>query len=164
MKKSIILLFMVLAAQWLSAQQADTAWRGIDNTFLYERFAPRQDLVVAQIVHYPIGDSMYVNMVMLQAADSATFLQLLKEFGIVHSKVPMRFNDKYGSISFLADMYDPTKKAPSLPSGTVDYSKACSVFAYPGYLTLWIAHFRTEAEFHRLTRLSIDHIHDGTQF
>jgi len=164
MKKMMILLLLALAVQWAVAQQADTAWRGIDNTFLYERYAPRQDLVVAQIVHYPIGDSMFVNMVMLQALDSESFLRLLKEFGLAHPEVHLRFNDKHANISHFADMYDPTKKAPLLPKGIVDYSKACSVFVYPGYLTLWIAHFRTEAESHRLTHLSTKHIHDGTQF
>lgn len=136
MKKIITLLLLAWAAQWAVAQEADTAWRGIDNTFLYERYAPRQDLMVAQMVHYPIGDGMFVNLVMLQAQDSASFVRLLDEFELMTNPedLPLRL-EKYSE-------------------GKVDFSKSCMVIAYHDDQTLWIANYKNEAECSRLIALT----------
>lgn len=164
MKNIIISLLFAWAAQWAVAQEADTAWRCIDNTFLYERYAPRQDLLVAQLVHYPIGEGMYVNLVMLQAPDSTSFMQLLEEFGLAVRKSRGFPFSKHASISVAADRYDPAQPAPRTPEGKVDLAKSCMVFVYPGYLTLWIAHPKDEAEWKQMGNKNINHITDGKQF
>ena len=155
MKKIITLLLLAWAAQWAVAQEADTAWRGIDNTFLYERYATRQDLMVAQMVHYPIGDGMFVNLVMLQAQDSATFVRLLDEFELMMNPkdLPLRL-EKYFATFMARDIYNPTKPAPTTPEGKVDFSKSCMVIAYYDDQTLWIANYKNEAECSQLIALT----------
>ena len=68
---------------------------------LYQRYAARQDLKVAQLDGFKLCDSVRVDVVMLQADDEQAWQRLIEEFDI-------RGND--GTVSWLGDPDDPSQR------------------------------------------------------
>lgn len=172
MKKKIIfsaVLVLALAAVLQLALLRRNAWHGVDNTAIYEHYAAIRGLEVAQLIHYPIGDSMFVNGVMIHADDSAQWDSLLSCFGNTkesmdefqkHTGKPFAEND---ITLYAADRQHPEQKAP-MKDGHVDFDSACIVFFHPFGQTLWIFHYANEAEKSQLFSLYLDKITTGEIF
>ena len=144
------------------------AWHGVDNTAIYEHYAAIRGLEVAQLVHYPIGDSMFVNGVMIHADDSAQWDSLLACFN--NMKEHMEDVQKTigppveNEISLYAgNRQHPEQKVP-MKDGKVDLDNACDVFFHPFGQTLWIFHYANEAEHHQLIILHVDNLTEGKTF
>lgn len=68
---------------------------------LYQRYAPRQDLTVAQVKGFQIGDTMKTDVVLLVADDSAAWAGLKAEFDIRTSE---------GVTSWMGDIDEPARR------------------------------------------------------
>lgn len=68
---------------------------------LYQRYAERQDLKVAQLGGFKLSDTVRVDVVMLQAEDEQAWQSLVDEFDI-------RGNE--GSVSWLGETDDPSQR------------------------------------------------------
>ena len=68
---------------------------------LYQRYAPRQDLTVAQVKGFQIGDTLKTDVVLLVADDSAAWAVLKAEFDIRTSE---------GVTSWMGDIDEPARR------------------------------------------------------
>ncbi len=68
---------------------------------LYQRYAPRQDLTVAQVKGFQIGDTLKTDVVLLVADDSAAWAGLKAEFDIRTSE---------GVTSWMGDINEPARR------------------------------------------------------
>ena len=68
---------------------------------LYQRYAPRQDLTVAQVKGFQIGDTVKTDVVLLVADDSAAWAELKAEFDIRTSE---------GVTSWMGDIDEPARR------------------------------------------------------
>ncbi len=68
---------------------------------LYQRYASRQELNVAQVQGFRLNDSVKIDVVLMVADDEASWQQLKEEFDI-------RGNE--GSVSWLGDPGDPEER------------------------------------------------------
>ena len=68
---------------------------------LYQRFAPRTDLTVAQVKGFQIGDTVKTDVVILVADDSAAWQGLKEEFNIRTSE---------GVTSWMGDIDNPARR------------------------------------------------------
>lgn len=168
MKKKIIfsaVLLLALAAVLLLALSRRNAWHGVDNTAIYEHYAAIPGLEVAQLIHYPIGDSMFVNGVMIHADDSAQWDSLLTCFNNTkeHMEEGKKTIGPYAENKitlYAGDRQHPEQKAP-MKEGKVDFDNACDVFLHHFGQTLWIFHYANEAEHDQLIILYLDKITTG---
>lgn len=145
-----LLIFAALAAPWALAQEPDTAWRGVDNTFLYERYAQRPGLNVAQLLHYPIGKGVFVNGLMIHPDDSVSWHSLCSEF---HSRemwaemvADSRKQSSVGMSIALGERNEPTRLVDSA-AGSLEWYKTCAVIIDHPSRTIWIFHYSTQHEF-----------------
>ena len=75
--------------------------READELPLYQRYAPRQDLTVAQVKGFQIGDTVKTDVVLLVADDSAAWAELKAEFDIRTSE---------GVTSWMGDIDEPSRR------------------------------------------------------
>lgn len=68
---------------------------------LYRLYAAQQDLKVAQIADFPLGDTVSVSVVMLQAENQEAWERLKAEFDIRGDE---------GTVSWLADSANPAQR------------------------------------------------------
>lgn len=68
---------------------------------LYQRYAPRTDLTVAQVKGFQIGDTVKTDVVLLVADDSAAWAELKAEFDIRTSE---------GVTSWMGDIDEPARR------------------------------------------------------
>ena len=68
---------------------------------LYQRYAPRQDLTVAQVKGFQIGDTLKTDVVLLVADDSAAWVELKAELDIRTSE---------GVTSWMGDIDEPARR------------------------------------------------------
>lgn len=68
---------------------------------LYQRYAPRTDLTVAQVKGFQIGDTLKTDVVLLVADDSAAWAELKAEFDIRTSE---------GVTSWMGDIDEPSRR------------------------------------------------------
>jgi len=68
---------------------------------LYQRYAPRQDLTVAQVKGFQLGDTLKTDVVLLVADDSAAWAELKAEFDIRTSE---------GVTSWMGDIDEPARR------------------------------------------------------
>ena len=68
---------------------------------LYQRYAARQDLTVAQVKGFQIGDTLKTDVVLLVADDSAAWAELKAEFDIRTSE---------GVTSWMGDIDEPARR------------------------------------------------------
>lgn len=68
---------------------------------LYQRYAPRTDLTVAQVKGFQIGDTLKTDVVLLVADDSAAWAELKAEFDIRTSE---------GVTSWMGDIDEPARR------------------------------------------------------
>lgn len=72
-----------------------------DELPLYQRYASRQDLTVAQVKGFQIGDTVKTDVVLLVADDSAAWAELKAEFDIRTSE---------GVTSWMGDIDEPARR------------------------------------------------------
>ena len=89
MKKIVPLLLLMLPL--MAAAQSD----------LYERYASRQELDVAQVSGFRLADSIRVDVVLIVAKNEAAWQQLMKEFNVQSAE---------GSTSWLGNVDNPVKR------------------------------------------------------
>lgn len=68
---------------------------------LYQRYASRQDLTVAQVKGFQLGDTLKTDVVLLVADDSAAWAELKAEFDIRTSE---------GVTSWMGDIDEPARR------------------------------------------------------
>ena len=68
---------------------------------LYERYASRQELSVAQVSGFRLTDSVRINVVLVVADDEAAWQKLMKEYKVVSTN---------GSTSWLGEADHPAKR------------------------------------------------------
>lgn len=68
---------------------------------LYERYASRQELSVAQVSGFRLTDSVRIDVVLVVADNEAAWQQLMKEYKVVSTE---------GSTSWLGDADHPAKR------------------------------------------------------
>lgn len=68
---------------------------------LYQRYAPRTDLTVAQVKGFQLGDTLKTDVVLLVADDSAAWAELKAEFDIRTSE---------GVTSWMGDIDEPARR------------------------------------------------------
>lgn len=93
MKRLLFILLLSLA--FLSCS------REVEEVPLYRQYAARQDLTVAQVKGFRLDDSVKVDVVILVADDSSSWLQLKEEFDIRTSE---------GVTSWMGDIDEPQKR------------------------------------------------------
>ena len=92
MKKTLLILLplMLLACS-----------REVEEMPLYRQYAARQDLTVAQVKGFQIGDTLKTDVVLLVADDSAAWAELKAEFDIRTSE---------GVTSWMGDIDEPARR------------------------------------------------------
>ena len=98
--KRILYVFLVMLQLALLAgchHRSETPAEGV----LYQCYAARQDLKVAQLGGFKLCDSVRVDVVMLQAEDEQAWQSLTEEFDIRGSE---------GTVSWLGDPDDPSQR------------------------------------------------------
>lgn len=93
MKRLILILLLPLLLAGCS-HEMETPSEGA----LYQRFASRQELKVAQLNGFKLCDTVRVDVVMLQADDDEAWQQLVEEFDIRGTE---------GAVSWLGEQEDP---------------------------------------------------------
>ena len=96
MKRLLLILLMVTVFAG-----CDTSDLRPPTSDLYERFAPRTDLTVAQVKGFQIGDTLKTDVVLLVADDSAAWAELKAEFDIRTSE---------GVTSWMGDIDEPARR------------------------------------------------------
>jgi hypothetical protein len=71
------------------------------QSHLYERYASRQELDVAQVSGFRLADSVRVDVVLIVAKNESAWQQLMKEFKVQSTE---------GSTSWLGDANNPVKR------------------------------------------------------
>ena len=71
------------------------------QSHLYERYASRQELDVAQVSGFRLADSIRVDVVLIVAKNESAWQQLMKEFNVQSSE---------GSTSWLGNADNPAKR------------------------------------------------------
>ena len=99
MKQKLYVLLVILPLALLAGCSHRTETPAEDA--LYQRYAARQDLKVAQLGGFRLCDSVRVDVVMLQAEDEQAWQRLTEEFDI-------RGNE--GTVSWLGDPENPSKR------------------------------------------------------
>ena len=122
-----------------------------DNDFVYDRYAVRSDLTVAQLVGYPIDSNRVVNVIMLQANNDSAWSALQEEFIAFNwptDRTKVKHKNKRCVVTDFSFMNhdNPTQKAPITSDGEVDILGSClMVVAYDQY-SIWLFYYNTEAE------------------
>ena len=88
--KKILTILLLLLPLVVSAQ-----------SHLYERYASRQELSVAQVSGFRLTDSVRINVVLVVADDEAAWQKLMKEYKVVSTN---------GSTSWLGEAAHPAKR------------------------------------------------------
>lgn len=88
--KKILTILLLLLPLVVSAQSR-----------LYERYASRQELSVAQVSGFLLTDSVRINVVLVVADDEAAWQKLMKEYKVVSTN---------GSTSWLGEADHPAKR------------------------------------------------------
>lgn len=88
--KKILTILLLLLPMVVSAQSR-----------LYERYASRQELSVAQVSGFRLTDSVRINVVLVVADDEAAWQKLMKEYKVVSTN---------GSTSWLGEADHPAKR------------------------------------------------------
>ena len=88
--KKILTILLLLLPLVVSAQ-----------SHLYERYASRQELSVAQVSGFRLTDSVRINVVLVVADDEAAWQKLMKEYKVVSTN---------GSTSWLGEADHPAKR------------------------------------------------------
>ena len=88
--KKILTILLLLLPLVVSAQSR-----------LYERYASRQELSVAQVSGFRLTDSVRINVVLVVADDEAAWQKLMKEYKVVSTN---------GSTSWLGEAGHPAKR------------------------------------------------------
>lgn len=151
MKQKFIytVILWLLFGNTLCGQTEDPLRTGFDNNFLYERYASREDLTVAQLRHYPVDTTLFVNVVMLKANDDEAWVSLQTEFQVFPFTTEVTNEIAEGAkVSHAAyrDAFDPTKSAPMLNEKEVDILHSCMLIASYNTNTIWIFHYQTQDE------------------
>jgi len=94
MKQLILIILLPLALLTGCSRQTETPSEGM----LYQHYASRQELKVAQLNGFKLCDTVRVDVVMLQADDEQAWQQLAEEFDIRGDE---------GSVSWLGDPDNP---------------------------------------------------------
>ena len=68
---------------------------------LYQRYASRQELKVAQVSGFELNDSVFTDVVMLQAINDSAWQNMTEEFDIRGTE---------GAVSWLGEIDDPAKR------------------------------------------------------
>ena len=89
------LLLILMPLMLLACSHEDT------ELPLYQRYAPRTDLTVAQVKGFQIGDTVKTDVVLLVADDSAAWAELKAEFDIRTSE---------GVTSWMGDIDEPARR------------------------------------------------------
>lgn len=89
------LLLILMPLMLLACSHEDT------ELPLYQRYAPRTDLTVAQVKGFQIGDTLKTDVVLLVADDSAAWAELKAEFDIRTSE---------GVTSWMGDINEPARR------------------------------------------------------
>lgn len=89
------LLYILLLTVLVSCSREET------ETLLYQKYATRQDLTVAQVSGFQLGDSVKVDVVILVANDSAAWQGLKEEFDI---------RTDWGVTSWLGAIDEPARR------------------------------------------------------
>lgn len=89
------LLLILMPLMLLACSHEDT------ELPLYQRYAPRTDLTVAQVKGFQIGDTLKTDVVLLVADDSAAWAELKAEFDIRTSE---------GVTSWMGDIDEPARR------------------------------------------------------
>ena len=89
-------LLLILLSLLLSACSHEA-----DELPLYQRYAPRTDLTVAQVKGFQIGDTLKTDVVLLVADDSAAWVELKAELDIRTSE---------GVTSWMGDIDEPARR------------------------------------------------------
>ena len=89
------LLLILMPLKLLACSHEDT------ELPLYQRYAPRTDLTVAQVKGFQIGDTLKTDVVLLVADDSAAWAELKAEFDIRTSE---------GVTSWMGDIDEPARR------------------------------------------------------
>ena len=88
--KKILTILLLLLPLVVSAQSR-----------LYERYASRQELSVAQVSGFRLTDSVRINVVLVVADDESAWQKLMKEYKVVSTN---------GSTSWLGEADHPAKR------------------------------------------------------
>lgn len=144
-KTALILLLLIYSYGNLSWGQSDSAVFAIphSNDFLYEHYAVRQDLTVAQIVGYKVDSNVVVDVVMLMADDSVAWENLLEEFSIQKfSLIPNSENIKTRKATFDKRAFcDPRRHVIDTLN-----EKDCIMIVSFDTKTLWFYYYKTVEE------------------
>ena len=96
MKRFIYILLVTLVLTG-----CDTSYLLPPTSYLYERYASREDLTVAQVKGFHLNDTVKVDVVLLVADDSAAWQSLKEELDI---------RGEEGITSWLGDMERPQQR------------------------------------------------------
>lgn len=140
MKRILLLGIALLMGGWVMAHSADSTWRGVDNTMIYEHFASRTDLRVSQIIHFPLDSGIFVNMVSIQAPDSTTFESLTDEFFMA------KFPEETLTFMQKSDFYGLTLTTPIGDDMEMDSKRTCGIVGLRDKLTILICSIANDGE------------------
>ena len=121
-----------------------------NNDFIYEQYAPRTDLTVAQIIDYPIDSNMFVNIIMLQADNDQAWLELKKEYKNILINPPEHETNSWCIDFRFMDHDHPTEIAPTYENGQVKILESCFVIAYYHLHYILLVYYNTIEEFDNL--------------
>ena len=133
--KKILLIMMMLMPLAVAGQGS-----------LYGRYAPREDLTVAQVEGFRLNDTVKVDVLILVADDAAAWDRLREEFGIRTTE---------GVTSWLGEADNPSRRTRWIGQ------LCCKVIASHSRRTLCIYRLRSHTEYdalldYQLEKLKID--------
>lgn len=86
-------------------------WPRVTANELYQRLAEREDLLVDFVKGYPVNDSVDVDVVIIAPADTADWIELLKELNFHEKSIELLLEaEKKGQV--VVNMYSCEKNHP----------------------------------------------------
>ncbi|MBR6992254.1 MAG: hypothetical protein IKH97_08560 [Bacteroidales bacterium] len=140
MKKIVTIILLILPL--MAAAQSH----------LYERYASRQELDVAQVSGFRLADSVRVDVVLIVAKNESAWQQLMKEFKVQSTE---------GSTSWLGDANNPVKRIGWTGK------PVCKVIVSHDRRTVAFYHLDTQAQYEALLDYQLNafdsHKHNKTK-
>lgn len=146
----ITLLFSLLLGSSLWGQN-DSIF-ALEESYLavYDAYASRPGVTVAQLIHFPIDSNVFTNALMIQACNDSINDILIDEMD--SSARSLIRNGKPCSIFSCESLRSDIRQLPPLDSltGRVDHNKSCSVVYIKRDRTFWVFFTKTTEEYYAL--------------
>ena len=158
MKRTITITLSLVALMLVLASLAVSAKRHANVSEVYRRYKDRDDLSVAFVKDYRIGDSIIVDVTTITAKDSASWEQLQREMNQSENMIKQRrelVNEgRYLLYDYYCEIGHPEHRIP------YEEGRCCLVFLNFKEKTIYIFHITSHEQAFKIQKSKIKEIYN----